>query len=309
MAKIVLGKAKGVVPPLAHLIDKVANKRPHYEFVALYFLTKDTGEGSETWVTKVTVYDGPDIVGHLSFGEHRGKENKDGEYPEAFGITSHKVKKERGERDTLITTDPSAAVRQALKLLGKKPNSAILHDIIERMRRGTGSIMYHANYGLRELVNYQTEDMALILVEHMMFNTPLKLPKPFMFNKDGRGNYDRYLAAKQINEAACDARSVRGYAVSFLRDNSIRVVNLHDYRNEKLTTVGEDFKCMTHYRGFDELPKYIQERVAVLKIAEHREPVFNMGVKVSTSEEELQLFYVLPETDIQEYRHENAATV
>lgn len=313
MAKINLGRAVGIVEQLKYVLDKISKKHPQYEFEPTHYneIRKQNDETQtitkEEWVRGVNVYDGPFLLGEITFGVYVGKENKHGEHPEAFGISSHKVKKLRGDRGTIITADPGAAVRHALKVLTKKTIPQICKETAYNIVQPLGSLAYNATYKMREMVYYVGDEVVINFIEHKLFGVPLTIPNSFRFNEEKKGAYDNWVAAKQIADAVepSGRKSQRGYAVSCLRDGSILVVNLEEYsacsRNKTLDT--ETDKYATMYRSFEDLPEHIQDRVAVLKVAEAHEPVFNMGVRTSHETMDFPQFFVLSEADQQEYPH------
>jgi hypothetical protein len=322
MAKIILGSAKGIVPPLKFVLDKLSKKRPTFEYEVsnTYTTAKYSDDVSqEKLVNAVMVYDDAEQIGEISFGVYEGKENKDGVKPEAFGIQSHKVEKRRGTRNVLITADPAAAVRNALKLLSGKDPYQIAMGIMNTVTAPISSIAYNARHELAYKISYNTEISQLGYVEHALFGTPLTLPSDFRMEdkKKVRSCYDNYMAAKQIDRAvASNTRSASfatGYAVASLKDDSLHVVDFakyHEYQNKikgnKVTDAEPDF--LNRYRTFDSLPKHIQDRVAVLKVAASREPIFNIGVRVS-DDDEPQTFYVLHENALATPKYEDAITV
>lgn len=312
MAKIVLGRATGVLPPLMYVIDRIMKKHPDYEFVADVLLERQKGdEPKEVWVCSVDVYSGPDHLGGISFGVHQGKENKDGEHPEAFGIFSHKVQKQRGDRGTIITADPAAAVRHALKVLGKKSTAHLAEDLRSDVLNGLGGINYQHTHAMRGMVNYNIDEVTVNFIEHKLFGAPLALPKTFRFREENKGAYEGWLAAKQMTAATEDSRATRGYAVAFLRDDSIRVLDVEKHRLAKASgeVNKEDADYLVRYKSFDDLPKYLQDRIAVLKIAAHKDPIFNTGVRTTEKDEPLHKFYVVSEADIARHPYEDTTTV
>lgn len=312
MAKIVLGRATGVLPPLMYAIDRIMKKHPDYEFVADALLERQKGdEPKEVWVRSVDVYSGPDHLGGISFGVHQGKENKDGERPEAFGIFSHKVQKQRGDRGTIITADPAAAVRHALKVLGKKSTAHLAEDLRSDVLNGLGGINYQHIYAMRGMVNYNGDEVTVNFIEHKLFGAPLALPKTFRFKEENKGAYEGWLAAKQMTAATEDSRATRGYAVAFLRDDSIRVLDVEKHRLAKASGElnKEDADYLVRYKSFDDLPKYLQDRIAVLKIAAHKDPIFNTGIRTTEKDEPLHKFYIVSEADIARHPYEDTTTV
>lgn len=312
MAKIVLGRATGVLPPLMYVIDRIMKKHPDYEFEASNFIERqEVDKPKELWARSVDVYSGPDHLGGVSFGIYQGKENKDGEHPEAFGIFSHKVQKQRGDRGTIITADPAAAVRHALKVLGKKSTAHLAEDLRSDVLNGLNGISYRHTYALREMVNYNNDEVTVNFVEHKLFGAPLTLPKTFRFREENKGAYEGWLAAKQMAAAVEDSRATRGYAVEFLRDESIRVLDVEKHRLAKTSKEldKEDADYLVRYKSFDDLPKYLQDRIAVLKIAEHKDPIFNTGVRTTEKNEPLYKFYIVSEADIARHPYEDTTTI
>lgn len=309
MPKIPLGYAVGIVPPLAHIIDKLAKKNPTFTYQV-----KSTHKNSnkEQWVDCVSVLDGCDIVGEISFGLYNGKENKNGDKPDAFGIHSDNVKKQRGERGTIITADPAAALRHALKVF-KKPNAyAIAASINERTRQFINGQGYTWRYLLREAYNLSDAEAASMFIEAQIYNRPLTLPKTFSLQEGGAAKYETYLASKQIVEIF-DRTAPSGFVVQHMEDDSYRVVNLMAFKSVSSTLVTDEQRTSRvdeyykHYREFEEMPKFMQERVAVLKISQETEPIYNFGVRFGGTN--AWFFYIFEEGFCDEHPSSKYASV
>lgn len=295
MPKIALGKAVGVLPPLEHVINRIAKKNPTFTYrVGGTNKNKD----GEHWVTEVCVLDGCDEVGRVNYGFYEAKENKNGEKPDAFGIKSENVKKERGERKTIITADPAAAVRHALKVFKKPSHYAIACDISERMRNFVSGQSYTWRYILRESFSVRETEVVCMLVENRLYGRPLEVPESFTISEKGGANYETYLAAQQV-AAIFDTSNVSGFGIQYMDDGSYRVVDLAGLKRISINTVPQEQResrsseYYKHYVGFNELPRHLQDKVAVLKISEKQDPQYNFGIRFGNEDE--NFFYVFAE--------------
>ena len=314
MPKIALGRAAGVLEPLQYVIDKIAKKHPHYKFEADFndmTVIRKSDDTKEHWVNQVQVFDDVDPIGSVSYGRYEGKENKNGERPEAFGIASRYVQKKRGNRDTVITVDPAAAVRHALKVFGKPSPVHIAAELANSIHSCVMARDYEWRYIMRELCSYSTDEMTVMFVEHKIFGREITLPKSLRFNEEKKSQYDTYLAGRQIMKALADDRSrgvaPRGFAVQYLKDESIRVVDIGAFKSLSFSKqdAADVSKYMTRWPSFNHMPEYLQNRVAILKVAQVNEPVFNVGIRVAGDESELHKMFILDESSLEEYPDAN----
>lgn len=313
MPKIALGRANGIAPALMYPIDRLSKKRPQYTFEASIIRDLNVLDKKEAWVHGVDVFDDGEKVGSISYGLLEGKENKDGEKPDAFGISSVHVKKERGERNTIVTADPAAAVRHALKVFGVAPLWETAENMYRECVSSINGCTYQWNYALREVVSYSHDEVFLMLAEHKILGKPLTAPESLKYDESKKGNYDLFLAGKQMMEGiepptpkGSASRPIpMGYAVRYMRDSSIRVVDLHTLATTmRAKTVKEDTSYHKRYRSFDDMPKHLQDRIAVLKVAATAEPVFNIGMRMS-DDNEAGRYYVLHESSLKENPYES----
>ena len=321
MANIILGRAVGIVPPLKFVIDKISKKRPTFDFEVVDTVKThkySSNASEEELVSMVSVFEDAECIGKISFGRHVGKENKEGNRPDAFGIESHKVKKRRGAKEVLITTDPNAAVRNALKLLGSRGQYEIASDIVTMVSQRVSSLAYSARYELRYLFEALSLDAIWFgYASNLLLGTPLTLPigvetefKKEEKKKELKKVFDTLVATTQIEHST---KSTEGYTVRILRDGSMRVVDIRKYNTYKNNQKDKreekpEIDFMIRYRVFDDMPKHIQDRVAVLKLAEPREAIFNIGVRVSVDNED-PVFFVIHESKLVEPEHENSVAV
>lgn len=314
MPKIALGRAAGVLEPLQYVIDKIAKKHPHYKFEAEFddMTTIRKPDGTkEAWVNAVNVYDDVDSIGSVSYGRHEGKENKNGEKPEAFGIVSRYVKKKRGNRDTVITVDPAAAVRHALKSFGKPSQTEIAIDIANSVISSINARSYEWRYALREVCSVDHDEIMVIFLEHKIFSKALSLPPSFRYYENKKAQYDTYMAGRQLLNAIRDdlprGHVPKGFAVQYLRDESIRVVDLSVFKSLSPQAVwkADVSTYMTRWPSFNHMPEYLQNRVAILKVAQVNEAVFNVGIRTAGNETEPHQFFILDESSLEEYPDAN----
>jgi hypothetical protein len=315
MPKIALGRAVGVLEPLQYVIDKIAKKHPHYKFEADFndmTVIRKSDDTKEHWVNQVQVFDDVDPIGSVSYGRYEGKENKNGEKPEAFGIASRYVQKKRGTRDTVITVDPAAAVRHALKVFGKPSPVHIAAELANSVHSCIVSREYEWRYAMRELCSFNTEEMTIMFVEHKMFGREITLPKSLHFNEEKKPQYDTYMAGRQVMKAIADDRSrgiaPKGFAVQYLKDESIRVVDIGAFKSlsRSKQDAADVSTYMTRWPSFNHMPEYLQNKIAVLKIAQVNEAVFNVGIRTAGSETEQHQFFILDEASLEEYPDANA---
>jgi hypothetical protein len=271
-----MGMATGVVPELQYVMDKLAIKKPLFEYEVSV-----TREVSDTvWVSGVQVSQDAEVVGDIEFRREAGRINSEGERPDVFLVETHHIKKERGRRNTVVTSDANVAVKTAVKHFAPMKEADICQRAHVKVMDMLDTMCYRARTCLQDLISFNGQEVMCYFIERELTGDNIPAPKSVVIQKDKMHLYDKYLAGKQISTAYNgDRHNRKGYAVWTLPDESYRVLHMN-YAH--ITSE----KVLNRYRTFDELPQGLQSKIAVLKIAEINDPILDIGVKLGNDNNE-----------------------
>lgn len=288
-----MGRATDVVPELQYVLDRLAIKKPlfTYEAYDTRETVNDNGNGTKIWVRAVTVFQDAEEVGVIDHRLSAGRMGSEGYSPDAFLVESVHIKKERGRRNTVVTTHADVALKTAVKYFAPM----LPHDICEKAMRKVNDMMdtvlYRARTCLQDIVSYNGGDMMQYMIEYHLKGNVVPLPKSVVIREDKLFLYHKYLAGNQLREAyAGDKQNRKGYALWELPDTSIRVLPVNYKVNKSYDANVADGMELKRYRSFDELPETMKDKVAVLKIAEKGEPIMDIGVKLDDKQ---NVMYIL----------------
>jgi len=292
MVKILkMGKATSVVPELQYVIDKIAMKKPLYVFEASEFREVGNGVSTDVSVRGVNVTCDAELVGSIEHRVSAGRVSSDGSAPDAFLVESVHIKKERGRRNTIVTSDMNVAIKQALKHFAPMKDGDVCGKAIQTVVDMLDSMAYKTRNAIQDVVEYSGIDLMEYFIEREVLGNEIPLPTSLKIHKDKMHKYDVYLAGKQITQAYSDRQNRKGYAVWELPDNSVRVLHIN-YKGlrsyEENVANGIELK---RYRSFDDLPTEMQPKIAVLKIAERNDPILDIGVKMGN--DNIEMMYIL----------------
>ena len=273
-----MGRATMVVPELQYVLEKLSMKKPLFTYEASEYREV----GTDVSVRGVTVMCDAEVVGNIEHRIDGGRRSSgDGSVPDAFFIESVHIKKERGRRNTIITSDGDKAVKLAIKHFAPMKDGDVCDKMIRQVIDRLDTVAYRSRTSLSDVVSYTGEEMMRYVIERHMFGEDIPLPSSVVLNKDKLHLYDTYLAGKQIvKEYNSDRQNRKGFAIWALPDNSVRVLSVK-YKlgraYEENVANGAELK---RYRSFDDLPIDMQSKVAVLKIAQKDDPIMDIGVKL-----------------------------
>lgn len=280
MAKVNnMGRATKVLPELEFVLDKITMKKPLFTYEATEFREVSNDDGSYTiYVRGVEVVCDAERVGEITYTNGEGRNGDP-----AYLVESLHIRKERGRRNTQVTSDANVAVKTALKYFAPPPMQKVCTDLVKTTIDRLETICYRLRTNLGEVVSYEGKEIMEYFIEREMLNMQPQLPKSLVLRKDKMFIYERYQVGKQIDAHFQGDRSNRkGYCVSFLPDESIRVVHI-GYKttrsHEENVALG---MTIDRYRTFDALPtEKLKNNIAMLKIAEIGDPYADIGVKLT----------------------------
>lgn len=296
----------------------------------------------DTVTTGFIIFDGVDQVGTIEYGNHQGKANAAGECEPAFAVGSPNVKKERGNRGKIITTDVGAAVRHAKKLMSKPDIKEIVESIAVPVYRRIDSLTDRHTHKVSACWNLNSHIFASWLAANLELEIDhngegkvvgleklnfADIPKEAQFTIDTEifaAYYRRttLLAMKEDAEkAVADGRGA--YAIR-LRGDGVRVVcmenrNETDPAPEGAATIGtvrlsygvhvsNVFATMTDYPNLELAPNWVKEKVATLTLAEVDHAIPNIGIKVQ-SDKNVDMFFIYRKQVVEDETHEDANAV
>jgi hypothetical protein len=283
MAAVNLGKATAIIPQLKELVTLIQVKRPLYEFHATsYRERRDADTGAVTvWVSEFEVVQDADRVGEIAYEHAVGRRLPDGSQPDAFVIRSENISKQRGmDRTSKITTNMNVALKEVIKVFSAPTEASLCTALVRKVRDAMDNREYGWRRVLQDIVSYSGAEVYQWIIESHLKGEVQPMPPSFKVDATKIHLYDRFLAGKEIVTASqynkINGVDRKGIIVQILSDNTIRTVPFsydprlpHEENNGKLM----------RYRNFDEMPLTLQERIAVLKIAEEDDPISNVGVK------------------------------
>lgn len=283
MASVNLGKATTIIPQLRELISLVQVKRPLYEFHATGFVERrdDVTNSVTVWANEFEVTQDADRIGEIRYERGAGRRTSGGEHPDAFVLRSDNITKQRGRaRNTLVTTNITVALKEVIKTFALPDEGTICNSLIHNVRQEFDNREYSWRRVLNDVASYSGVDVYQWIIESHLKGEVQPMPSSFKVETKNLHLYDKFLAGKELvttaNFNSSKGIDRKGIAVKILSDNTIRTVPFsYDLR----MTYEDNGSPLMRYRSFEDMPISMQEKIAVLKIAEQAEPIAGIGVK------------------------------
>lgn len=281
MARIGLGKATKVLPPLQYVVDKLSVKRPLFSYEAHRFsdVSNDVG-GVDVTVSGIRVVCDAETVGVIDYRWGEGRATG-GSKTDAILIQSTHIKKERGHRSGMMTTDADKAVKLAVKHFAPPELGKTCEELVWEVQDRLDGALYSARNSLEKIVSYNQQDMRKYWIERELKGADIPVPTTLTIHKDLLHLYEKYLAGAQIQDAVHDKANAKGYAVQELEDRSIRVVPIRYKRSQSYEVNKQNGIELVRYRTFDDMPIDLQNKISMLRIAEKDEVYQDIGVRLS----------------------------
>jgi hypothetical protein len=295
-----MGSAKGVLPQLEYVIDKLAVKKPLYVFQSVKTRCINTAlnqatDEVEDWVSQVEVFQDAELVGSIEYANGVGRMDSMGVKPDAFVVRTTHINKARGRLNAVVTINPDVAVKTTLKHFAPATQQDICKNIMSDLSRKLESVLYASRTCLGSLVSFRDADacayfVALHLNKGVLEQAAIPLPPSLTVREDMLHLYDVFLAGKNLSQYYGNGtQTSKGYVVWELPDSSIYVLPTRYSSSHSYQRNLENGVELKRYRNFEDLPISIQERVAVLKIANDKDPIMDVGVKLRSDD---NLMYV-----------------
>ena len=216
-------------------------------------------------INSIKVYEDGEAIGSISVARrYRGGSRED-----VYGVESFRIHKERGDRNTTYVKDIKVAMRNVKKFFTGRQDTELKELITHTVKRNMEAVMHNAIQSINWSVDAREIAFNYVMRAHQahkqgdtMVAMPVKIPsvqdQEKLFSK-----CDGVLQAKTLDD---HYKGNNGYGVQTRVDNSIVV---YSYASDKITK----------YRGFDDVPTNIQEKLAMFKVLEKDEPYADFGVK------------------------------
>lgn len=269
-----------VCPQLENLAGQLFAVMPSIEFHANHarFIGQFDPEKDE-FIDSLTVYDGEQKLGTLQWVR---KYTQSG-YENVYKIISRNIVKSRGDRNAKTTSNIKSALRIARDSFVKRTEIDMLNKVHKEFKNVYDNLVWHTKseytQQLKSIDNFASQYLLSVID-----GSPLEIdPKVLqLVNSE---------SFKQSRDNCRIAQSVQQMLEK--RVGSIVYVD----RENRLTWADLDNLKLSKIESTYDLPKSYQEKYAMLKILEYRQPVENVGVKLNlevVDEIEREYFYLSP---------------
>ena len=264
-----------LLPKLEMFLNDLTIRKPNVKFV----VSGTRIHNNVRNVKNVDVYDGYEHVGAICIEMDYNKT----ESGDLYEVSSPKIVKSRGNKDTRATKHYKKALKLATELFEKSPADVLAKQIHGRVEECVHSMHRSAEQQLEQCLYNPLADIGMYLhrVKHggpQPFPTELEAK----FGKEWVDKGDNYRIAKSLLDKF--EKHKDGVAIRIEMDGTINVVDI--------ATVSMLYEVKSTY----ELPDNYQEKITIAKILEHRQPVEHIGVRfddASQDHPERAYFYLV----------------
>ena len=261
-------------PKLEEFLYKVAMTKP-----TCTFLVSDKCVGQERYrdaednnalksknmIYKIRVYENGEKLGDIGITERY----RNGSSEKAYFVSSHRILKFRGGRNTTTTADIKVAIRAVKQSFAARADDELKAQIRNKVMEGINSHQNQAENGLRwdfdqnaELAFYAMEAYRARLRGDKVTTMPIRpISVKNLDNHDKKcESYEHILAIFQM------ANAKLGYGI---KTNPMGGLVVYDFATESVKK----------YNSFSDLPDNIQHKYAMFKVLNVNEPVNTIGCK------------------------------
>ena len=264
-----------LLPKLEMFLNDLTIRKPNVKFV----VAGTRIDNNVRNVKNVDVYDGYEHVGAVCIEMDYNKT----ESGDLYEVSSPKIFKSRGNKDTRATKHYKKALKLATELFEKSPADVLAKQIHGRVEECVHSMHRSAEQQLEQCLYNPLADIGMYLhrVKHggpQPFPTELEAK----FGKEWVDKGDNYRIAKSLLDRFTKHKD--GVAIRIEMDGTINVVDI--------ATTSMLYEVKSTY----ELPDNYQEKITIAKILEHRQPVEHIGVRfddASNDNPERAYFYLV----------------
>lgn len=270
-------QGSSVSPQLQEFVDKLFSIRPSLEFVSCSAkrTLNDTRE-----ICEVEVFEDDQKVGVIGWTSKWSRVNGN-EY--AYRIYSRNIHNNRGDRHAKRTKSLASAMKIAIDVLVKDTTDKMAAKVSVAIKEKMNSVMWQVDHRYKDKKTAIAEDAIDYVIRTIEGESPaisdkiLQVVQSDKF-KEAQNNYR---IAASVNAFMA---TNQGAIVFVDRKQRLTFINMSDLRLQRLESTYD-------------LPKEYQEKFTILKIMENRQPVENVGIKISSEigdEEERDYFYLTP---------------
>ena len=247
-------KQTKLAPSLENLMRELHHRMPRISYVVRTV--------SQLEVQGVWVYHDYEKVGVINIDRHEFE----GVKFDSYHITSERIKTKRrasgsNSKNIKQTKHFKNAVKIAMDVFKRTEPNVIAAKIADDVNDYINSMVNNAGSSARGFVGNHHADV----LAYMTGATPTMSPELVEAMKvDGQARYDNFRIAKAVQHAFV---SKYGICIRTEKDGTITVVDMNDMNVRMETTSTYD------------LPTNFQEKFAILKIMEYKQPIEHVGVK------------------------------
>ena len=247
-------KQTKLAPSLENLMRELHHRMPRISYVVRTV--------SQLEVQGVWLYHDYEKVGVINIDRHEFE----GVKFDSYHITSERIKTKRrasgsNSKNIKQTKHFKNAVKIAMDVFKRTEPNVIAAKIADDVNDYINSMVNNAGSSARGFVGNHHADV----LAYMTGATPTMSPELVEAMKvDGQARYDNFRIAKAVQHAFV---SKYGICIRTEKDGTITVVDMNDMNVRMETTSTYD------------LPTNFQEKFAILKIMEYKQPIEHVGVK------------------------------
>ena len=250
-----VGSHVKLAPSLENLMRELHHRMPRISYVV-----KNV---SQLEVQGVWVFHDYERVGMISIDHHE----YEGVKFDSYHISSERIKTKRrasgsNSKNIKQTKHFKNAVKIAMDVFRRTEPNVIAAKIADDVNDYINSMVNNAGSSARGFIGSHHADV----LAYMTGATPTMSPELVEAMKvDGQARYDNFRIAKAVQHAFV---SKYGMCIRTEKDGTITVVDMIDLDNVRMETTST----------YD-LPTNFQEKFAILKIMEYKQPIEHVGVK------------------------------
>ena len=264
-----------LLPKLEMFLNDLTIRKPNVKFV----VAGTRIDNNVRNVKNVDVYDGYEHVGAICIEMDYNKT----ESGDLYEVSSPKIFKSRGNKDTRATKHYKKALKLATELFEKSPADVLAKQIHGRVEESMISMARSAENQFEHSFYNPLAQIGMYL-HRVKQDGPQPFPTELepKFGKDWMEKGDDYRIAKSLLDKF--EKHKDGVAIRIEMDGTINVVDI--------ATTSMLYEVKSTY----ELPDNYQEKITIAKILEHRQPVEHIGVRfddASSDNPERAYFYLV----------------
>ena len=218
-------------------------------------------------IRRLKVVEGGEEVGSIGVADRsRGHVTE-----KVYEVQSFRIRKERGNRESVQAKDLKVALRVAKKTLVSRADSELKELIGTQVRNNITQL--HGSHKNQVRWDFNTEDEIVFMAmqgyeARLKGETTISMPATAfsLASKDMKRHDSKCELYAHWNtlKSAYDAK--KGYGINVKADNSLVLYSLEQ-------------DSITHYKHYDDLPTGIQEKFAMFKVLTENEGYGHIGCK------------------------------